>query len=75
MHSCSHCANLIRSGTLHCPHCGTSLVLRPLTRTAAAVIMGLTLTACPGGGVSKYGAPPSDTADTGAPAAAPAAEK
>ena len=36
-------------------------------RTAAAVIMGITLTACPGGGVSKYGAPPSDdTSDTAA---------
>ena len=71
MHSCPHCANLLRTGSESCPHCKTSLLDRPLVRTAAAILMGLTLTACPGGGVSKYGAPPSD--DTAAPAATPAA--
>jgi hypothetical protein len=69
MHSCPYCANLVRSGSSACPHCETSLLTHPLTRTAAAVLMGLTLTACPGGGVAKYGAPPSD--DT---AASPAAQ-
>ena len=67
MHSCPHCANLIRTGSAECPHCSTPLLGRPLARTAAAVLMGLSLTACPGGGVAKYGAPPSD--DTSADSA------
>jgi hypothetical protein len=66
MHSCPHCASLVRAGSTDCPHCSTSLLSRPVSRTAAAVLMGLTLTALPGCPVAKYGGPPSDSGDTSA---------
>lgn len=66
MHSCPTCAGLVRNGSDSCPHCSTSLLSRPISRTAAAALMGLTLTALPGCPVAKYGAPPSDSGDSAA---------
>lgn len=73
MHSCPHCACLLRAQSAQCPHCDASLLNHPLSRTAAAILMGLSLSACPGPSVAKYGAPPSDdTASVAPEEAAPA---